>query len=63
MDLARNMDDWGLVAELTHYHKSDTHVLNIVAEIHVLNCEMQVIKAACRQSCGCLKGACTHHRL
>ena len=50
MDLARSTDDWGLAAELARYHEADTCVLNIAAEIHALDCKLQVIKAASRQS-------------
>ena len=57
MDLARSMDDWGLVAEIARYHETDTRVLNIAAEIHALDCELQVVKAASRQSCSHLEGA------
>ena len=63
MELAHRTDDWGLVTELAHYHESDTRILNIAAEIHVLDCELNVIKAASRQSHAWLKGACAHHRL
>ena len=51
MDLARSTDDWGLAAEIACYHKSDTRVLNIAGEIHALDCELQVAKAASHQSC------------
>ena len=57
MELARSTDDWGLAAEITRYHEADTHVLNIAAEIHALDCELQVVKAASRQSCSRLEGA------
>ena len=50
MELAHGTDNWGLVAKITRYHESDTRVLNIVAEIHVLNCELIVVKVASRQS-------------
>jgi hypothetical protein len=63
IDLARSMDDWGLAAELARYHEADTCVLNIAAEIHTLDCELQVVKAARRQSRSCLKGAHAQHRL
>ena len=61
--LARSTDDWGLVAKLAHYHKSDTRVLNIVAKIHTLDCELQVVKAASCQSRSRLEGACAQHHL
>lgn len=51
MELARSTDDWGLVTELARYYKSDTRVLNIAAEIHALDCKLQVAKVASRQSC------------
>ena len=63
MDLARSTDDWGLAAKLACYHETDTCVLNIVAEIHVLDCELQVVKVASCQSRSCLKGAHAQHRL
>ena len=63
IELARSTDDWGLVAKLARYHESDTHVLNIVAEVHALNCKLQVAKAASRQSRSCLEGAHAQHRL
>ena len=63
MDLAHSMDDWGLVAELARYHESDTRVLNIAVEIHTLNCELQVIKVASRQSRSHLKGDRAQHHL
>ena len=63
MDLARSTDDWGLVTEITRYHKADTRVLNIAAEIHALDCELQVVKVASRQSRSHLEGARTQHRL
>ena len=64
-ELARSTDDWGLVTELTRYqwHHSDMRVLNIAAKIHALDCELQVVKAASRQSCSCLEGARAQHRL
>jgi hypothetical protein len=63
MDLARSTDDWGLAAEIACYHESDTRVLNIAGEIHALDCELQVAKAASRQSCSRLEGACAQHHL
>ena len=57
MDLARSIDDWGLVAEIARYHETDTRVLNIAAKIHTLNCELQVVKAASHQSRSHLEGA------
>ena len=63
MDLARSTNDWGLAAEIARYHESDTRVLNIVGEIHALDCELQVAKAASRQSCSRLEGACAQHHL
>ena len=63
MDLAHSTDDWGLAAELARYHEADTCVLNITAEIHTLDCELQVVKAARRQSRSCLEGAHAQHRL
>ena len=63
MDLARNTDDWGLVAEVARYHKADTHTLNIVAEIHTLDCKLQLAKAEARQSRSRLEGAHAQHRL
>jgi hypothetical protein len=50
MELAQSTNDWGLVTELARYYKSDTRVLNIAAEIHALDCELQVAKAASCQS-------------
>ena len=47
MELARSMDDWGLVAKIARYHEADTRILNIAAEIHALDCELQVVKVAC----------------
>ena len=63
MDLVRSTDNWGLAAEVARYHKADARILNIAAKIHVLDCELQVIKAASRQSRSCLKGARAQHRL
>ena len=63
IDLARSTDDWGLAAEIARYHETDTCVLNIVAEMHALDCELQVVKAASHQSRSCLEGACAQHRL
>ena len=63
MDLAQGTNNWGLVTKLTHYHESDTWVLNIVAELHALDCELQVVKAASRQSRSRLEGAHTQHQL
>ena len=63
MDLARSTDNWGLVAELARYHEANTRILNIAAEIHVLDCELQVVKAASRQSRSRLEGARASHRL
>ena len=63
MDLAHSTDNWGLVAKLACYHKSDTRVLNIVAKIHTLNCELQVVKVASHQSRSHLEGARAQHRL
>ena len=61
--MAHSMDDWGLVAELARYHEADTHVLNIAAEVHALDCELQVAKAASRQSRSHLEGARAQHHL
>jgi hypothetical protein len=63
MDLACSTDDWGLAAEIARYHETDTCVLNIVAEMHALDCELQVVKAASRQSRSRLEGAHTQHCL
>ena len=63
MDLARGTDDWGLAAKVARYHEADTRILNIAAEIHALNCELQLAKAETRQSRGCLEGARAQHRL
>ena len=63
MDLARSTDDWGLVAEVAHYHQVDTRILNIAAEIHALDCELQLAKAETRQSRSLLEGARAQHRL
>ena len=63
MDLARSTDDWGLAAKIARYHEANTRVLNIAAEIHTLDCELQVIKVASRQSCSRLEGARTSHHL
>ena len=63
IELARSMDDWGLAAEVACYHKADTRVLNIAVEIHVLDCELQVVKATSRQSHSRLEGARAQHRL
>ena len=63
MELARSTDDWGLAAEIARYHEANTRVLNIVAEIHALDCELQVVKAASRQSRSPLEGARASHCL
>ena len=63
VDLARNTDDWGLAAEIAHYHEADTRILNIAAEIHALDCELQVVKAASHQSRSRLEGACAQQWL
>ena len=63
MDLARSTDDWGLVAELACYHEADTRVLNIAAEVHALDCKLQVAKAASCQSRSRLEGAHAQHHL
>ena len=63
MDLAHSTDDWGLAAEVAHYHEADTRILNIAAEIHALDCELQLVKAETRQSRGRLEGARAQHRL
>ena len=63
MELARSTDDWGLAAEIARYHETDTRILNIVAEIHALDCKLQVAKAASRQSRSRLEGARASHRL
>ena len=63
MDLAHSTDDWGLAAEIARYHETDTRILNITAEIHALDCELQVIKASARQSCSRLEGARAPQRL
>ena len=63
MDLACSTDDWGLAAEVARYHKADTRVLDIAAEIHALDCELQVVKASARHSRSCLEGARAQHHL
>ena len=63
IELACSTDDWGLVAELACYHKSDTRVLNIMAKIHALDCKLQVVKVASHQSRSCLEGAHAQHHL
>ena len=63
IDLARSTDDWGLAAEVARYHEADTRILNIAAEIHALDCELQLAKAETRQSRGRLEGARAQHRL
>ena len=62
-ELARSTDDWGLAVEITRYHEADTRILNIAAEIHALDCELQVVKASARQSCSRLEGARAQQRL
>ena len=63
MDLACSTDDWGLAAEVARYHEADTRVLDIAAEIHALDCELQVVKASARHSRSRLEGARAQHRL
>ena len=63
MDLARSTDDWGLAAEVARYHEADTRILNIAAEIHALDCELQIAKAEARQSRSRLEGARAQQRL
>ena len=63
MDLARSTDDWGLAAEVARYHEANTRILNIAAEIHALDCELQLAKAETRQSRSRLEGARTQHHL
>ena len=63
MELARSTDDWGLAAEVARYHEADTRILDIAAEIHALDCELQVVKASARHSRSRLEGAHTQHRL
>ena len=63
LDLACSTDDWGLAAEVARYHEADTRILNIAAEIHALDCELQLVKAETRQSRGHLEGARAQHRL
>ena len=63
LDLARSTDDWGLAAEIARYHEIDTHVLNIAAKIHALDCELQVAKAGACQSRSRLEGAHAPQRL
>ena len=63
MDLACSTDDWGLAAEVARYHEADTRILNIAAEIHTLDCELQLAKAKTRQSRSRLEGARAQHRL
>ena len=63
MDLARSTDDWGLAAEVARYHESNSRILNITAEIHALDCELQLVKASARRSRSRLKGARAQHRL
>ena len=63
MDLARGTDDWGLAAEVARYHKADTCILNIAAEIHALDGELQLAKAEARQSHSRLEGARAQHHL
>ena len=63
IDLARSTDDWGLAAEVARYHEADTRILNIAAEIHALDCELQLVKAEARQSRSRLEGARAQHRL
>ena len=63
MDLAHSTDDWGLAAEIAHYHETDTRILNIAAKIHALDCELQVIKASACQSRSRLEGAHAPQRL
>ena len=62
-ELAHSTDDWGLVAEVARYHEADTRILNIAAEIHALDCELQVVKASARQSHSRLEGAHAQQRL
>ena len=63
LDLARSTDDWGLAAEVARYHEADTRILNFAAEIHALDCELQLVKAETRQSRSRLEGARAQHRL
>ena len=63
MDLAHSTDDWGLAAEVARYHKADSRILNIAAEIHALDCKLQLVKASAHQSRSCLEGARAQQRL
>jgi hypothetical protein len=63
MDLARSTDDWGLAAEVARYHQVDTRILNIAAEIHALDCKLQLVKVEARQSRSHLEGARAQQRL
>ena len=63
MDLACSTDDWGLAAEIARYHEADSRILNIAAEIHTLDCELQLVKASAHQSRSHLEGARAQHRL
>ena len=63
IDLAHSTDDWGLATEVARYHEADTRILNIAAEIHALDCELQIAKAETRQSRSRLEGARAQHRL
>ena len=63
MDLARSTNDWGLVVEFARYHKANTCILNITAEVHALDCKLQVAKAASRPSHSRLEGAHAQHCL
>ena len=63
MDLARSTDDWGLAAEVARYHEADVCILDIAGEIHVLNSELQVVKASARHSHSRLEGARAQHCL
>ena len=53
----------GQEAEVARYHEADTRILNIAAEIHALDCELQIAKAETRQSRGRLEGARAQQRL
>ena len=63
VDLAHSTDDWGLAVEVACYHQADTRILNIAAEIHALDCKLQLVKVEARQSRSRLEGACAQHRL
>jgi hypothetical protein len=63
VEVAKQIDDWGLLGELGRFHEADTRILNIQGQMHALEAKLHIAKAVIRQARVRMEGAQAHQRL